>query len=89
MKWAVNMRLKTLTICLSAREVMELYVVRKSVARVVGEEAESIWREGLGKVVDEATKAMFPQAFEGKRGDGDGHWPEVEQVAWNEVGDED
>ena len=89
MKWAVNMRLKTLTICLSAAEVMELYVVRKSVARVMSEEVASIWREGLGKVVDVAMRAMFPRAFEGQREVEEGAGLEVRQVAWNEVCDED
>lgn len=88
MKWAVNMRTKTLTICLDPNEVMALYVARREVAQVVVEGQVSIWFEGLGKIIEDGAEAMFPLAFPVRRDNGGGPYPKVEKVAWNEICDE-
>ena len=87
MKWAVNMRLKTLTIVLDPAEVMALYV-EKLVSVTAGDwPIKRVWGPGLADIIEKAAMVMFPLGFPGGGVGGAGEVREVEQVSWDEICD--
>ncbi len=87
MKWAVNMRLKTLTVCLDPAEVMALYVERQVGVMVGGWPMAKVWGPGLTEIIEKAAMVMFPLGFPGGGLSLVGGIREVEQVAWDEICD--
>lgn len=88
MKWSVNVRKKTLTICLNSWEVMELFLAIRQAVWMMGGDVPSILCRSLGRVVRGAMGAMFPQAFPGGDLSNAERYGGPEQVAWNEICDE-